>query len=144
MPGILKKRLKQYDEAIKFLNMFIELSDKKKCLGYGCRGLTKLKMALDKQAFEDIMKSIELKIEVKKKDIKKEELDAFYKILRTYKKGNVNNPEKKKYSIPIDISVYFKSCVGSIGEYNNYALDDLQHLSNMYSEISAKKEIHKG
>ena len=142
--GVLKKRLKQYDEAIKNFNMFIKLSDKKKCLGYGYRGLTKLNMALDKQAFEDIMKSIELKIEVKKKDIKKEELDAFYKILRTYKKGNVNNPEKKKYSIPIDISVYFKSCVGSIGEYNNYALDDLQHLSNMYSEISAKKEIHKG
>jgi tetratricopeptide (TPR) repeat protein len=142
--GVLNKRLKQYDDAIKNFNMFIKLSDKKKCLGYGYRGLTKLNMALDKQAFEDIMKSIELKIEVKKKDIKKEELDKFYKILKTYKKGNVNNPQKRIYSIPIDISGFFKSCIYNIGINNKYAIDYLQHLSNIYSQISTWKTIHKG
>ncbi len=134
--GVLKKRLKQYDEAIKNFNMFIKLSDKKKCLGYGYRGLTKLKMALDKQAIEDIMKSIELELESRKKDIKKEELEEFYKILKTYKKGNVNNPENKQYNIPIDVSGYFKSCFYNIGNNNKYALNYLQHLSNIYYEIS--------
>ena len=135
--GVLKKRLKQYDEAIKNFDMFIKLSDKKKCLGYGYRGLTKLNMALDKQAFEDIMKSIELELESRKKDIKKEELDEFYKILKTYKKGNVNNPENRKYDdILLDISLYFKWCICDIGQDNKRALKDLQHLSNIYSEIS--------
>ena len=144
--GLLNKRLKKYDEAIENFTMYIEHSkdNKMKSNGYGHRGLVKLKMNLDKDAFEDLMKSIELTVENRKKHIKQEELDEFYKILKTYKQGNVNNPEKRKYSIPIDISGYFKSCVGSIGEYNNYALSDLQHLSNMYSEISAGKEIHKG
>ena len=142
--GVLKKRLKQYDEAIKNFNMFIKLSDKKKSLGYGYRGLTKLNMALDKDAIDDLMKAIKLEVENRKKDINQEELDEFYKILRTYKKGNVNNPEKRIYSIPIDISGYFKSCVGSIGENNKYALDNLQHLSNIYSEISTWKTIYKG
>lgn len=144
--GLLNKKLKKYDKAIENFTMYIEHSkdNKRKSNGYGHRGLIKLKMALNKEAFEDLMKSIELTVENRKKYIKQEELDDFYKILKTYKQGNVNNPEKRKYSIPIDISVYFKSCVGSIGEYNNYALSDLQHLSNMYSEISNLKEIHKG
>ena len=141
--GILNKRLKKYDDAIKNFNMYIKLSDNKS-KGYGYRGLTKLKMALDKQAIDDIMKSIELEIENRKKDIKKEELDEFYKILKTYKKGNVNNPENRKYSIPIDISGYFKSCIYNIGNNNKYALNYLQHLSNIYSEISTWKTIHKG
>lgn len=144
--GLLNKRLKKYDEAIENFTMYIEQSkdNKRKSNGYGYRGLVKLKMALDKESFDDLMKSIELTVENRKKDIKQEELDEFYKILKTYKQGNVNNPEKRIYSIPIDISGYFKSCVGSIGEYNNYALSDLQHLSNIYSEISNRKEIHKG
>ena len=133
--GILNKRLNKYDDAIKNFNMYIKLSDNKS-KGYGYRGLTKLKMALDKQAIEDIMKSIELELESRKKDIKKEELDEFYKILKTYKKGNVNNPENKKYNIPIDVSGYFKSCFYNIGNNNKYALNYLQHLSNIYYEIS--------
>lgn len=141
--GILNKRLNKYDDAIKNFNMYIKLSDNKS-KGYGYRGLTKLKMALDKQAIEDIMKSIELELENRKKDIKKEELDEFYKILKTYKKGNVNNPKNRKYSIPIDISGYFKSCFYNIGNNNKYALNYLQHLSNIYSEISTWKTIHKG
>ena len=139
--GLLNKRLKKYDEAIENFTMYIEHSkdNKRKSNGYGHRGLVKLKMALDKESFEDLMKSIELTVENRKKDIKQEELDAFYKILSTYEKGNVYNPKNRKYSIPVDISVYFKSCVGFIGEENKYALEDLQHLSNMYSEISNMK-----
>ena len=133
--GILNKKLNKYDDAIKNFNMYIKLSDNKS-KGYGYRGLTKLKMALDKQAIEDIMKSIELELESRKKDIKKEELEEFYKILKTYKKGNVNNPENKQYNIPIDVSGYFKSCFYNIGNNNKYALNYLQHLANIYYEIS--------
>ena len=141
--GILNDKLKEYDKAIENFSMYIKLSDNKST-GYGYRGITKLKMALSKQAFEDIMKSIELKLEDEKKKIKKEILDKFYQILKTYKKGNVYNPENRKYSIPIDISGYFKSCICNIGNNNKYALNYLQHLSNLYSEISTWKTIHKG
>ena len=141
--GILNKKLSKYDDAIKNFNMYIKLSDNKS-KGYGYRGLTKLNMALNKQAIDDIMKSIELELESRKKDIKKEELDKFYKILKTYKKGNVNNPQKRIYSIPIDISGFFKSCIYNIGINNKYAIDYLQHLSNIYSQISTGKAIHKG
>ena len=133
--GILNDKLKEYDKAIENFSMYIKLSDNKSS-GYGYRGITKLKMSLNKQAFEDIMKSIELELENNKKKIKQELLDKFYKILKTYKKGNVGNPENRKYRIPNDISSYFKFCIWNIGDNNKYALNYLQHLSNMYSEIS--------
>ena len=136
--GLLNKRLKKYKEAIENFTIYIEHSkdNKMKSTGYGHRGLVKLKMALDIEAFEDIMKSIELTVENTKKHIKQEELDEFYKILRTYKKGNVNNPKKRIYSIPVDISGFFKSCIYNIGINNKKAIDYLQHLSNIYSQIS--------
>ena len=140
--GLLNKKLKKYDEAIENFTAYIEHSNdnKNKSNGYGHRGLVKLKTALDKDAIDDLMKSIELAVENRKQDIKENELAEFYKILKTYKKGNVNNPQKRIYSIPIDISGYFKSCIGEIGEYNKFALSDLQHLSNIYSEISTRKQ----
>ena len=137
--GLLNKRLKKYDEAIENFTMYIEHSNdnKRKSNGYGHRGLTKLKTGLNKEAIDDLMKAIELAVENRKKDIKENELAEFYKILKTYKQGNVNNWGNMKYDdIPLDISLYFKWCICDIGQDNKRALKDLQHLSNIYSEIS--------
>lgn len=139
MMGILNDKLKKYNEAIENFTMYIEHSNdnKRKSNGYGHRGLTKLKTGLNKEAIDDLMKAIELAAENRKKDINQEELNKFHKILKTYKDGNVNNPENRKYDdIPLDISLYFKWCICDIGQDNKRALKDLQHLSNIYSEIS--------
>ena len=137
--GLLNKRLKKYNEAIENFTMYIEHSNdnKRKSNGYGHRGLTKLKTGLNKEAIDDLMKAIELAVENRKKDINQEELNKFYKILKTYKQGNVNNWENMKYDdIPLEISLYFKWCIFDIGQDNKRALKDLQHLLNIYSEIS--------